>query len=489
MIEFRNLSFSYKSEKNDIGLKNINLHIKKGQVTVLCGKSGCGKTTITRLINGLIPHYYEGKIEGDIFIDGSNMKGKALSEYSGKVGAVFQNPRSQFFSVDTTGELAFGCENMGINPQIIYQRIGETVLAFQIENLMERSLFALSGGEKQKIACASVSVMEPDIYVLDEPTSNLDVHSITELKKVVAQWKREDKTIVIAEHRLYWLTELADTFIYLEEGSIITELSKDEFIVLPIEKLQHMGLRSLNPFYYNSLPDTIIRNKTIVLENFSLLYKKKKALDIRKLTLPQNEIIGILGQNGAGKTTFAKCLCGLEKKAKGILRINEKYYGQKQRIALSYMVMQDVNHQLFAESVLDEVLLSMDGEDEKSDAKLAREILTSLNLLDKQECHPMSLSGGEKQRVAIGSAIASKKQIVVFDEPTSGLDYRHMWEVSKNLKRLQKMGKSLFIITHDPELIYSCCTYIMFINKGEVEWLEPMNENCVVKMNHFFENN
>lgn len=267
MIEFRNLSFSYKSEKNDIGLKNINLHIKKGQVTVLCGKSGCGKTTITRLINGLIPHYYEGKTEGDIFIDGSNMKGKALSEYSGKVGAVFQNPRSQFFSVDTTGELAFGCENMGINPQIIYQRIGEAVLAFQIENLMERSLFALSGGEKQKIACASVSVMEPDIYVLDEPTSNLDVHSITELKKVVAQWKSEGKTIVIAEHRLYWLTELADTFIYLEEGNIITELSKDEFIVLPIEKLQQMGLRSLNPFYYNSLPDAIIKNKPIEFEN------------------------------------------------------------------------------------------------------------------------------------------------------------------------------------------------------------------------------
>src|SRR5262249_16700460 len=155
---------------------------------------------------------------------------------------------------------------------------------------------------------------------------------------------------------------------------------------------------------------------------------------------------------------------------------NNISYSAKQRRHLSYMVMQDVNHQLFTEDVLDEMLLSMDGDDEEKETVRANEILSSLDLLDKVRLHPMSLSGGEKQRVAIGSAIASNKEIMIFDEPTSGLDYRHMVEVSDNLKDLKEMGKSIFLITHDPELIYKCCTYLLFIEKGKVLWHQPMDK-------------
>lgn len=150
------------------------------------------------------------------------------------------------------------------------------------------------------------------------------------------------------------------------------------------------------------------------------------------------------------------------------------------------MVMQDVNHQLFTEDVLDELLLSMDGEDEKTDTARAKEILNSLDLLDKVKLHPMSLSGGEKQRVAIGSAIASDKKILIFDEPTSGLDYRHMLEVSDNLNRLKEMGKSLLLITHDPELIYKCCTYLLFIQGSKVLWHRPMDGDAVRLLRAFF---
>ena len=161
-------------------------------------------------------------------------------------------------------------------------------------------------------------------------------------------------------------------------------------------------------------------------------------------------------------------------------------YDAKQRRHISYMVMQDVNHQLFTEDVLDELLLSMDGEDEKADTARAKEILNSLDLLDKVKLHLMSLSGGEKQRVAIGSAIASGKKILIFDEPTSGLDYFNMVEVSDNLNRLKDKEKSLFLITHDPELIYKCCTYLLFIQENKVLWHRPMDDEAIKLLRAFF---
>ena len=399
---------------------------------------------------------------------------------------IFQNPRSQFFNVDTTGEIAFGCENIGLPKEEIYRRIGQVTGELKIQKLLDRSLFALSGGEKQKIACASVSAMEPDIFVLDEPSSNLDVATIADLKQVVAKWKAMGKTVIVAEHRLYYLMDIADRVIYLKNGRIEQDMSAAAFGRLGVEQLQAMGLRSLHPANFSKIPAVSLGSSSIEIRNFLFSYGKMEAMNIPQLSVPQGAIVGILGDNGAGKTTFAKCLCGLEKSAKGTLQIGQEALGAKQRIKKCYMVMQDVNHQLFTESVSDEILLSMQGEDEQANKKQTEEILKSLNLLEYQELHPMSLSGGQKQRVAIGSAIASDKEILVFDEPTSGLDYHHMLEVAGNLQRLSDMGKTLFIITHDPELIAKCCNYFVFIEHGKTVWSGGWTDGNKKRIADFF---
>lgn len=486
MIEFQNVTFTYHSTERESGVYNLNLTIPDGQVVLLCGESGCGKTTLTRLINGLTPEYYEGKLNGVVLVNGKDTVKTPLHELSKTVGSVFQNPRSQFFNVDTTGEIAFGCENIGLPKEEIYRRIGQVTGELKIQKLLDRSLFALSGGEKQKIACASVSAMEPDIFVLDEPSSNLDVATIADLKQVVAKWKAMGKTVIVAEHRLYYLMDIADRVIYLKNGRIEQDMSAAAFGRLGVEQLQSMGLRSLHPANFSKVPATSLGSGSIEIRNFLFSYGKMEAMNIPQLSVPQGAIVGILGDNGAGKTTFAKCLCGLEKSAKGTLQIGQETLGAKQRIKKCYMVMQDVNHQLFTESVSDEILLSMQGEDEQVDKKQTEEILKSLNLLEYQELHPMSLSGGQKQRVAIGSAIASDKEILVFDEPTSGLDYHHMLEVADNLQRLSDMGKTLFIITHDPELIAKCCNYFVFIEHGKTVWSGGWTDGNKKRIADFF---
>lgn len=486
MIEFQNVTFTYHSTEMESGVYNLNLTIPDGQVVLLCGESGCGKTTLTRLINGLTPEYYEGKLDGVVLVNGKDTVKTPLYELSKAVGSVFQNPRSQFFNVDTTGEIAFGCENIGLPKEEIYRRIGQVTGELKIQKLLDRSLFALSGGEKQKIACASVSAMEPDIFVLDEPSSNLDVATIADLKQVVAKWKAMGKTVIVAEHRLYYLMDIADRVIYLKNGRIEQDMSAAAFGRLGVEQLQAMGLRSLHPANFSKIPAVSLGSSSIEIRNFLFSYGKMEAMNIPQLSVPQGAIVGILGDNGAGKTTFAKCLCGLEKSAKGTLQIGQEALGAKQRIKKCYMVMQDVNHQLFTESVSDEILLSMQGEDEQANKKQTEEILKSLNLLEYQELHPMSLSGGQKQRVAIGSAIASDKEILVFDEPTSGLDYHHMLEVAGNLQRLSDMGKTLFIITHDPELIAKCCNYFVFIEHGKTVWSGGWTDGNKKRIADFF---
>ena len=221
MIELKQVTFQYENAPESVySVHNVDLTIQNGECVVLCGRSGCGKTTITRLINGLIPHYYEGNLSGHISVDGTEIKNQQLSKISQHVGSVFQNPRSQFFNVDTTSELAFGCENQGLPKEDVLRRIAEAANRFSLNGLLNRSIFELSGGEKQRIACASVYAVHPDIFVLDEPSSNLDPASILQLKDVLLKLKAEGKTLVISEHRLYYLLDIADRFVWLDQGEV-----------------------------------------------------------------------------------------------------------------------------------------------------------------------------------------------------------------------------------------------------------------------------
>ncbi|MFV0413648.1 MAG: ABC transporter ATP-binding protein [Oscillospiraceae bacterium] len=484
MITLDSVNFTYGSGQNTEGLRQVGLTVQKGEAVLLCGPSGCGKTTITRLGNGLVPHYYEGQLAGEITVEQKNMAETPLYETAKMVGSVFQNPRSQFFCVDTASELAFGCENQGLPKAAIEERVAAIAEEMRLQPLMGRSLFKLSGGEKQRIACGSVAVSGPDIFVLDEPSSNLDMETIRILRRQLLAWKAQGKTILIAEHRLFYLQGLIDRVIYLAQGQVQRQYTAEAFYALPARQLAALGLRTPSLQTLPAPANEIPQNPSLFsLQNFHFCYPQcERGFSAQKAELPQNGIIAVVGHNGAGKTTFARCLCGLEKHCTGTLQLGGRSSSARQRLRLCYMVMQDVNHQLFTESVLDEILISMHPQNQER----AENILQNLDLLPVKDRHPVSLSGGQKQRVAIASAIASQRDIILFDEPTSGLDLTHMQQVAGSMLELQKLGKTQFVITHDPELICRCCTWVLHLEKGQIAGSYPLNEEGRQKIARFF---
>lgn len=457
-ISIKNVSFSYTDGIDDAIIKDINLQIESGECVVLAGESGSGKTTISKLINGLIPLYQSGTMAGDVLLGDKNTADMTLAEISKSVGSVFQNPRSQFFNVDTDSEIAFGCENLGIEPEEIRRRVEKSVEDFHLESLLGRNIFHLSGGEKQKIACASVNATDPDIFVLDEPSANLDLKTVDDLAEIIKLWKSRGKTVVVVEHRLHYLRDVADRIVYVKDGRVECEWTPAELEAKGPEYAASLGLRSIKLVQLGGARATASESQgeSITFRNLKFSYQKKfPILDIPELSLPKGKITALLGHNGAGKSTLAQLVCGLRGS-----------WSQKRaaRKLGTYLIMQDVNHQLFTESVLDEVLLGMLPKDETA----AFEILESLNLKNYAEKHPMALSGGQKQRVAIASGVSSNRNLIVFDEPTSGLDYRQMLAVSATLKALANRGKTLFVITHDPELVLNCCHHVIRMDHGRI---------------------
>ena len=474
MIEMKNVTYSYRVTDTvgtpmlKVGVLGLNLTIKDGEFIVLTGSSGCGKTTVCRLINGLIPHYFDGEKSGEVLLNGKDVSAQPIYETAQTVGSVFQNPRSQFFNVDTTSELAFFAENQGRNVQCIKDSMEEMSDKMNMSKLLGRSMFKLSGGEKQKIACGTIAVADSSVVVLDEPSSNLDRDAIEDLRKTLEMWKTQGKTVIIAEHRLYFLRELADRVIVFENGAIKNEIVGEEFQKLSEEDTKKLGLRSvINVSEYPKVKEEDTEN-TIQLKEFKFTYPDKiHGIAIKSLTLPRNKIIAIVGHNGAGKSTFARTFCGLNKKAKGTVCFDGKSVPTSKMLDYCYMIMQDVNHQLFTESVEEEVLLSVpENLPDEERERIALDALKMLDINQYAQMHPMALSGGQKQRVAIASGIATDKEFILMDEPTSGLDYVHMKQVAEVMKKLKEKGKTLLVITHDNELISCCADYVLNLERA-----------------------
>jgi energy-coupling factor transport system ATP-binding protein len=484
MIRFDHVSFHYGGERGTgEGVDDLDFTIQSGELVVLCGPSGCGKTTVTRLINGLAPHFYPGELEGTVWVDDLCVSTAPLSETSRLVGSVFQNPKSQFFNVDTTGELVFGCENQGIEREEIRRRLDKTRADMRLDALMGRNIFELSGGEKQQIACGSVYTAQPEVFVLDEPSSNLDKKAILRLHEMIRKIKSEGKTIVISEHRLYYLMDLADRFLYLDDGIVTRSFTPSQLRALPDEDLSSLGLRctDLKTLTRSPAIGEIPRSGKAALETIDLSCSRgnHQILDVDRMSFPEHGIIAMIGDNGCGKSTLAESLCGVIPSS-GSVAFDGKYLTDKERSRRSFLVMQDVNRQLFSDSVIEEVMLNA-----PVDREQAEQVLDSLGLLEQSERHPSSLSGGQKQRVAIASALCAGKDILFYDEPTSGLDRGGMERFGALLRRMQDTVTSV-IITHDPELILQCCTHILHVENGRVLGFYPLNDEGVQRMRWYF---
>lgn len=470
MIRWEDVSFSYAKQESG-GLKNVDLTVSKGECILFCGRSGCGKTTMLRLINGLIPYFFSGKGEGAVYLNDRDISEFPMYRLAEQVGSVFQNPRTQFFNVDTDSEIAFGIENEALPPEELQKRVEQTTRDLQIEDLRHRSIFEISGGEKQKIAFASVYAMNPDVYVLDEPSSNLDTDAIEQLREHLLLVKKQGKTILIAEHRLYYLMDLADRIVYLEQGQIRNIYTPREFRAISRKERAAMGLRTADLKQIRPEKEATERKAPVLeLKDVTLGYGKENVLKHISLKASRGEIIAIVGHNGAGKTTFLRSLCGLHKDCEGQFLWEGTPLDLKGRRKHSYMVMQDVGYELFAESVEKECVFGI----KKPDRDLAEKTLKELGLFEFRKKHPNTLSGGQKQRLAVAVSMICGKDILVFDEPTSGLDYDSMIQVASLMERLAGQGGIVFVVTHDHELICRVCTRILHLDNGKILEDVPM---------------
>lgn len=459
MIKFENVNVTMQGKRI---LSDINLEIQEGEFVLICGESGCGKTTMTKLINGLIPHFVRDvSVDGTITVCGKNVAEMPMYEIAELVGSVFQNPRTQFFYTNSNAEMAFGLENRGVEPEYIRKRIKNTINELDIEKLEDRDVFSMSGGEKQLLAFASVYAMNPQIYVLDEPSANLDIAAMEKLSERMKVIKEKGHTVVVAEHRLAWIQKFADKIIYMKEGRIEQEFTSDEFKALSDLKRKQMGLRSIVPEQIQ-IPEITGNSEDAVLQICNLSCKRKKQMIFQNFSLSARagDIIGITGKNGAGKSTFCNCLCGLLKPKGGEILYQGKKLSEKARTKLFGMVMQEVNHQLFSDSVKNECLLA----NEEASEQEIRELLEKFDLEEYAEYHPMILSGGQRQRLAICQAVMGEKKLLIFDEPTSGLDFRHMCQVEKLMKQLSEEKYIIIVVTHDYEFLNRACKRYIRIN-------------------------
>lgn len=478
MVEIKNVTFNYNNSIEELtkaGIRDIELFISKGECVLLCGQSGCGKSTITKLINGLIPNFDNGTLTGSIVVDGINTNTVPLYEIAKHTSSVFQNPKSQFFNTDAESEVVFALENQGIEKSEINRRLENTIQKLEIASLMKKNLFQMSGGEKQIIAFASAYISDANIVILDEPSANLDLYTINKIRTIIKGMKEQGKTMIIAEHRISYLKGLLDTIYYIKDGYIKKRYSANEFFAMKeIDRIE-LGLRQFSnsskiQIQKQSFSSGEYKN-VFKIENIHISYKEKMVLSRINCTITSGDIVGIIGNNGIGKSSLLRCLCGIHKEESGTIYFNGNPYKAKKRRQICGFVMQDVNYQLFAESVIEECLL---GNTDVSEEEI-NNILTDFKLIELKQTHPQCLSGGQKQRLAIAVAIASGKQILILDEPTSGLDYNNMIILSKTLDRLSKKGIICIVVTHDMEFLQTTCNRCLKLNTDGIKEIQTID--------------
>ena len=466
IVEARIKNFTYENDESPT-LHAIDLSIEEGELVVLTGFSGCGKTTLTRILNGLIPYHYGGILDGEVRILGKNILDYKKGELAKYIGNVFQNPSDQFFATIAEEEVAFAGENLGMDFQTLCEKTDAAFQAMQIESLKGAKLSELSGGQKQKVAIASTLIYGTKLLFFDEPSSNLDYEGIVQFQAMIRDLKAMGKTIIIAEHRLFFLNELYDKLIYMKDGTIEKIFLKGE---LTTEDCRRYGLRAIR---YESLVcenPSVPKQAVTHIEDLSVSIGRRELIKNLSFDVHAGEIIAVIGKNGIGKTTLGKALGGLLS-CKGQIGYGKR---RRQRLRNAYYMMQDVDYQIFFDTVENELIPSSKRKDE-SYLQQAAEYLRTIDLWEKRLDHPQELSGGQKQRLALATAFLSGRRIIILDEPTSGLDYKRMDEIAKLILHCAQEVPVL-IITHDLELLFKVCNTALLLGENAYKKI-PVNGN------------
>lgn len=457
MIRTHDLTVSVGGDEPSVLLDRVELHVPEGQCALVTGGSGAGKSSLIGVLNGLIPHVRPARIEGSVSVNGITPADVELAD-AGRVGAtVFQNPRTQFFATDVLSEVAFGAANHGVPREEILERVAAAARRLGLEHLLDRQMTELSGGERQRVALASALVARPAVYLLDEPTANLDEASTAAVAEAVGELRREGATILVAEHRVHHLRRVVDRVVELRAGRIAEDRPAEAFWAMGEDARREARLRSLEAPAEPSLPSALEEHGApgggVELRDLAASRGGRRLWTVPYAQMPRGKVTCVTGPNGAGKSTLARVLLGLHR-ARGSVALDGVELSRSARRRRCAAVMQDVNRQLVGFSVAEELAVGR-GRPEPAEVK---RILGELGLAGLEDRHPLSLSGGQRQRLAVATASVGGESgrgadVLVFDEPTSGLDLRSMELMAAVIRRCADHGAILVVITHDRELI------------------------------------
>lgn len=479
-IEVRRFSYRYPQLGSQWALRNIEAQINAGEYVLLCGASGSGKSTLVRALTGLIPHGYDGVIEGSIMIDGVDTRSRPLAEWLMTVGVVFQSPQWQLFNSTVTRELAFGLESLGCQRQVMRQRIDAVAAQLGIEHLLERNPQQLSAGEQLLVALGTVLVVGARIIVLDEPFANLDGMHVAQVQAILRTLHQQGVMIIVAEHRLGLVAADATRMIVLHEGQIVLDGRPADVLAhdirrfhleppLPTQIGRVLGLDPL-PLTVEALLARVDRqqfmevyqpsvvtlqrgNGSPLLRTHQLTYAigQRQLLDSIDLQVHAGESVAIVGANGAGKTTLIKHFNGLYRPQHGRVNVlgRDTRTTPVSELARSVgMVFQHPDDQLFCASVRDEVAIGARVMGVFDPARL-RDVLQALQLEPLADRSPFALSAGEKRRLTLAAAMLIDPPILVLDEPTTGLDWPARQTLATYIREQTAAGRTIVMVTHD----------------------------------------
>lgn len=477
VLELQNVTYTYEGEKFPVW-ELLSCDFYEGKIHAISGPSGSGKSSILYLIDGLIPHMYEGTLEGKVLFRGEDITDVLPRYRCNDIGFVMQNPESQFCTYTVEEELAFGMENLGIPVEEMERRIRETLEFVGMTGYEATNLDDLSGGQKQKIAIASVLVTKPSVLLLDEPTANLDPESRRQIFDLILRISREENvTIIIVEHNIAEIANEVDRFIAVDgAGKIVVDCKKGD----PEEKAW-IAANTHDPEiphreYREQVGEPILEIKGLHFAYPIPGKKHKRGKNVIRdlnMTLYSQEFLAIVGENGVGKSTLMKLLFKVNQPDSGEIRIYGKpisSYRTKQLYHKMGLVFQNPENQFVTNTVFDEMMFSLKrvaiSNEEKEDR--INKMLEKFHLEHEKEKSPFALSQGQKRRLSVASMLLTNQQVLFLDEPTYGQDFENRQELMKDMQELVEKGITIVMITHDLALVRQYATRVVRIENGTV---------------------